>query len=372
MSLSGMHKAPGSRDLLLKVLRDPASFVALAPQEMDLAIRLLRRARLLGRVAVDLQQAGAGRDLPGVVKDQFDSARITVEARQRAALWEVDRLAWALQDLPDVPIVLLKGCAYAMVATPNARGRTFADVDVMVPERDLPQVEAALQSRGWRAKELDAYDEQYYRRWGHEIPPLVHGEREVEVDLHHRILRRTARLKPSPGLLFEAVRDVPGSRFKVLAPVDMVLHAVVHLFYGGEMDDALRELVDIDELVRHFAASEPGFWEQFWYRAKALDLARPAFYGLRYAQQMLGTPVPGAVAAGSREGSPAAAMVWSMDRLVPRALFPQHPDAPDRVTGAARMVLYARSHWVKMPPGMLAGHLLRKSLVRLRTRTGVD
>jgi hypothetical protein len=358
--------------LLLQVLRDPASFLALAPYEIDLAIRLLRRARLLGRVAADIQQAGAGLELPGIVRDQFESAQINVEARQRAALWEVDRLAWALQDLADVPIVLLKGCAYAMAATPNTRGRTFADVDVMVPERFLPQVEAALQSRGWRAKELDAYDEQYYRRWGHEIPPLVHGEREVEVDVHHRILRRTARLKPSPDLLFEAARPLPDSRFKVLAPVDMVLHAVVHLFYGGEMDDALRELVDIHDLVLHFAESEPGFWDQFWGRAKALDLSRPAFYGLRYAQQLLGTPVPCAVAAGSRDGSPSAAMRWSMDRLVPRALFPQHPDAPDRATGVARMVLYARSHWVKMPPGMLARHLLRKSLARLRTRAGTD
>ena len=39
------------------------------------------------------------------------------------------------------------------------------------------------------------------------------------------------------------------SRFAALAPADMVLHAIVHLFYGGEMDDALRDLVDIADLL---------------------------------------------------------------------------------------------------------------------------
>ena len=197
---------------------------------------------------------------------------------------------------------------------------------------------------------------------------MTHVEREVEVDLHHSILMRTARLKPSSALLFEAARTVPGSRFKVLAPVDMVLHAIVHLFYGGEMDDALRELVDIDDLLRHFAATEPGFWEQFWPRAEALDLARPAYYGLRYARELLGTPVPEAVVAASQAGAPLAPVRWLMDRLVPRALFPQHPDRHSRWTGLARLALYVRSHWVKMPAGMLVRHLGHKFYVRYLQR----
>jgi hypothetical protein len=151
----------------------------------------------------------------------------------------------------------------------------------------------------------------------------------------------------------------------VLAPEDMVLHAMVHLFYGGEIADSLRELVDLDVLLRHFAANAPGFWQRFWPRAETLDLARPAYYGLRYAHALLGTPVPAQVLEASRSGAPAPVVTALMDRLVPEGLYPPHPDGPDRSAALARFLLYVRSHWVKMPPWLLATHLSRKALMRL-------
>jgi hypothetical protein len=300
-----------------------------------------------------------------VVLDQLQSALATSEARARSARWELNRIAWALDDLRDVPIVAMKGCAYLLAGTPNASGRLFSDVDLLVPASDLPRVESRLRERGWISKDLTTYDELYYRRWTHELPPMTHAEREVEVDLHHSILMRTARLKPASASLIEAALQVPGSRYKVLAPVDMVLNSIVHLFYGGEMDDSLRELVDIDDLLRFFAASEAGFWEQFWSRTTALGLGRPAFYALRYSSRLLGTPVPKALLASSFAGAPAAPLLKFMDWLVPRALFPQHPEASSRRTEFARWLLYIRSHWVKMPPLMLAWHLSHKLYARL-------
>ncbi|HWJ06577.1 MAG TPA: nucleotidyltransferase family protein, partial [Steroidobacteraceae bacterium] len=150
-----------------------------------------------------------------------------------------------------------------------------------------------------------------------------------------------------------------------LAPIDMVLHAIVHLFEGGEMDDALRELVDLDQLLRHFGATEPQFWTRFWPRACELDLARPAFYGLRYAQRLLGTPVLEAVFEAARAWAPSDPTLRLMDWLVPRALFPRHPDRPDRAAAVARWLLYLRSHWLRMPPLMLARHLAYKAYRRL-------
>jgi hypothetical protein len=148
----------------------------------------------------------------------------------------------------------------------------------------------------------------------------------------------------------------------------MALHAMTHLFYGGEMDDALRELVDIDQLLRHFAVHEPGFWEQFWPRAVALDLVPPAVHGLRYATRLLGTPVPHEILNATPPGAPSALSVWLMDRLVPRALFPQHPDRHTATAAIARLFLYMRSHWVRMPTLMLVRHLARKFYVRMLSR----
>jgi hypothetical protein len=55
-----------------------------------------------------------------------------------------------------------------------------------------------------------------------------------------------------------------------------------------------------------------------------------------------------------------------MDRLVPRALFPQHPDSPSRSAAVARLWLYLRSLWIRMPPLLLARHLAYKFYVRIR------
>jgi hypothetical protein len=57
-----------------------------------------------------------------------------------------------------------------------------------------------------------------------------------------------------------------------------------------------------------------------------------------------------------------------MDKLVPHALFPRHPDRPERRSAVARALLLARLHWIRMPPLMLMWHLLRKLVARAGTR----
>ncbi|MGE0581098.1 MAG: nucleotidyltransferase family protein [Steroidobacteraceae bacterium] len=365
------------RRLMIDALSRPGEIVAWPAADLDLVLRVLRRARLLGRLAEGLAERGLLDALPLPARDALASARIAAQARARVAAWELDRIACALEGLADLQVVAMKGCAYLLAGLPHARGRMFADVDLLVPEARLREVEECLLAQGWQAAALSPYDERYYREWTHELPPLTHAEREVEVDLHHNVQMRTSRLRPDAARLLAAARPAaitenPGagfrsfrlSRFAVLAPIDMTLHAMTHLLYGGEMDDALRELVDIDALLRHHAGHEPDFWAKFWPRAEQLDLARPAFYGLRYANRLLGTAVPDAVLAASRAGAPNAAVVAAMDRLVPEALFPPHPGQRRRWTTLARLLLYVRAHWVRMPPWMLVRHLAYKAYVR--------
>lgn len=354
------------RRLLRRALNDPGSLRELEPSQLDLTLRLMRRAQLLGRLASQLRRLELIEAFPHPVPDILHSALVAAETRARVARWELDRLAWALHDAPDTPLVLLKGCAYMLARTPNAAGRTFGDVDLLVAESALPTIESVLIDHGWLGTELSAYDERYYRDWAHELPPLTHREREVEVDLHHNILMRTARLKPSGALLLGDARRLPGSRFSVLSPVDMCLHAMTHLLYSGEMESGLRELVDIAELLRHYGDTEPGFWAAFWPRAERLDLARPAYYGLRYARRLLGAPVPDSVLAASASAAPPAPIGSLMDRLIPTVLFPVHPDRPSRRTEAARLLLLVRQHWLRMPPLLLARHLGYKAWLRLR------
>jgi hypothetical protein len=361
--------AAAVRRLLIALLRDPDGVVTLPVRELDLSLRLARRVRLLGRLAERLRRGGLIAELPPAAREQLESALVLVDARARAARWELDRLFRALNSGRGMRVVVLKGSAYLLAGLPNAAGRVFADVDLLFTEAELVEAERLLISYGWRGTKLSPYDQHYYRAWTHELPPLVHAEREVEADLHHNIVPRMGRLKPAAERLLANARPIPGTQFSKLADHDLVLHAMTHLMFDSDMADALRDLVDIDDLTRYFATANPQFWDALWERAKELDLARPAFYALRYSHTLLGTPVPQPVLHRSRNGAPPRPVVWLMDRLVPRALYPQHPEAPSRVQAAARFLLYVRSIWIRMPPLLLARHLAYKFYVR-RLRRG--
>lgn len=360
-------------ELLLRALREPEGLVSLGEADWDLLLRVARRSRLLGRIDADLSDAGLLERIPPTAANHLRAARNVVKHRQTLVAWELNRILWALAQV-DVPLTILKGVAYVISGLPNARGRLFADVDLLVPLSRIEDIEQALIDHGWLRMKLDPYDERYYRVWMHEIPPLRHRERNTEIDIHHAILPRTSRLRPDPSRLLAAARPLPDPRLQVLAPTDMVLHSLLHLFHEGDPAEGLRlrDLVDVSDLIAHFGR-EPGFWDSLVPRAHELDLQRPLYYGLRFVRSILGADVPEAVARDVERGAPAAPVRWLMDRLVPLAILPEHPDFPRRSAALARWLMYMRSHWLRMPPMLLARHLGYKAWLRLRgVRKGVD
>ena len=357
MSQTSSNARSEVRRLLGIALRNPAQVANMAPEELDLLLRLLRRVRLHGRLAAELKREGVFADIPQVAQDQLESALVMAASRERVALWELNRIDWATRDHSGLDLICMKGCAYILLGLPNIRGRIFADVDLLLAEDQLIYVEQLLNRRGWQTKELTPYDDNYYRRWTHELPPLVHIERDVEIDLHHNIVPRTARLKPPATELTNNAVAVRGSRYRVLASEDLVLHAMVHLMFDSDLADKLRDLVDIDEMSRYFSGKDENFWENLLARANKLGLGRPLYYSLRYCRQLLDSLVPTAIMEQTGRWKPVAPVRWLMDRLVPLALLPPHPAHPSWLTGLARLLLYMRSHWIRMPPWLLAYHL---------------
>lgn len=358
--------ATHARSLLLAALTRPERLPELALSDWDLLLRVARRSRLLGRLEADLSEAGRLEQVPRRVADHLSAARNVIQHRNRLVAWEVNRLSWALKDI-DCPLILLKGAAYVLANLPPARGRLFADVDVLVPEQRIGEIEKACLARGWIGVKLCPYDERYYRVWMHEIPPLRHQERGTEIDIHHRLLPRTSRLPSDPEPLFAAARLLTGHRLSVLQPSDMVLHAVVHLFLEGDPNEGLRlrDLVDVHDLLEYFG-KEPGFWEGLVPRASELGLQRPLYYGLHFTRRIFGTPIPAGVMRAAEAGAPAWPVRALMDRLIPWAIWPEHPDYPRRTATVARGIVYLRSHWLRMPAGLLLRHLGFKAWLRFR------
>lgn len=356
----------GESGVLTAALIDPPCMGAVSLAEWDLLVRQARRADLLGRLEKLAEAAGVLAEIPAAPRRHLESAKRLVDRHAVAVRWEVEQISKALAPA-GIPVVLLKGGAYAAAGLPAARGRVFSDIDIMVPQTELVRAERILVAHAWFPGKLDEYDRRYYREWMHEIPPLRHIKRGSVLDVHHTILPPTSKPKPDARKLLAAAVPVEGfEEIYVLAPADMVLHSATHLFYDGELSHGLRDLVDLDDLVRHFSGQDPGFWQALVDRAFEMELAPPLYYGLRYAQRFLGTPVPEFVKDAVARAGPLRAMRPVMDALFDRALMPDHSTCSDWLTPTARWLLYVRAHYLRMPLRLLIPHLTRKAWRRVR------
>jgi len=186
--------------------------------------------------------------------------------------------------------------------------------------------------------------------------------------LHHNILPRTAVACPDPNLLLKSAVELVGEHegVKVLSPLDRIIHSATHLFYDGEFEHGLRDLVDLDGLVSELdEVTKISLVE----RSLQLGLARPVYYALRYLQFILKTPDLDAALQAFNLANCIPRYLKLMDVLFLRALMPDHQSCNDSWTGLARWFLYVRSHWLKMPWHLLLPHLTRKAWMRL---TGIQ
>jgi hypothetical protein len=364
---------PSSVAVLLSALVRPASLAELTMAQWDLLVRQGRRADVLARIGENARLHGVWEDLPSQPKRHLESA-MRLAARQHMELQhEVKAIASALEPLGE-PAVLLKGAAYTLAALSAGRGRMVSDVDILVPRQRLAEVESALMMAGWLQTNRDAYDQQYYRNWMHELPPMRHIKRGSVLDVHHAILPPTARLKPDSALLLvDTVAAGDDERIRVLGKPDMVLHSAAHLFHEGELEMGLRGLVDLDALLREFGQEE-SFWPALQARAQVLDLEGPLHQALRYTRLLMQTPAPDGMEAelglaARRRG--AVMRPGLQDALFLRALLPDHATASDRWTPLARWFLYLRGHWLRMPPALLAWHLMRKLFKSLQPERSI-
>ncbi len=377
--------------LLIETLREPARLTTLTLADWDLLLPQARAAGLLARLAVLADDLAITPQLPAAVQPHLTAARTLAERQRRAVLWEARKIDAALGPT-GMPVLLLKGAAYVLGDLPPARGRLFSDIDILVPKAGLGHAEAQLMLHGWHAAHHDAYDQRYYRQWMHELPPMTHLRRGSSLDVHHNLLPETARLRTSPERVIADSAPIPGHRCLRLPRLeDLVLHSATHRFCEGEWAMGLRDLADIDALLR-LGATRPGWWAALLARACELDLTYPLALALRYAQRLLATPVPDAVVSELKldRPSPAAPRVvgrqsladtpnqpktktdlpgrlgWRWrDALFLRGLAAAHADCAPPLTGLATFLLYVRAHWLRMPLHLLLPHLLYKA-----TRSG--
>jgi len=324
-----------------RALTDPASVAGLDAGQWT---RLLAAARALSLIGT-LAEILADQPLPDHVARVLADVRLSNETGLRQALWEAECASMALTDYPG-KVVLLKGTAFAAAALDAARGRSIGDLDILVARDGLDQVEALLLRAGWEWVKPDPYDDAYYRQWMHELPPLIHAERDRMIDVHHTILPLTARPRPDAAALLADARALPSGLY-MLSPADLICHAAAHLIADGDLSGGMRNLWDIDRLVRQFVEEDAGFAQKLEERAKLHHLHDVVARALRLAYRLFGTPA-----------------IWPIRPGTADALFLRRITAVDgwgrKTRKLTRQGFYIRSHLLRMPPAMLARHLWTK------------
>ncbi|OYY95223.1 MAG: hypothetical protein B7Y41_01565 [Hydrogenophilales bacterium 28-61-23] len=347
---------------LLNVLRDATHMATLDLENWDLLLRQAGSAGLLSRIAIQADALGLDVQVPDAVRPHLTAAR-TLAAKQRQAVrWEARRVARALSGI-EGPVLLLKGAAYAIADLPPAAGRLFGDIDILVPRAQLGQTEAALMLAGWHTQTQDDYDQRYYRRWMHELPPMTHIRRGTVLDVHHNLLPETARIRTHASPILDAAKALADpAGLSIPANVDLVLHSACHLFHEGEWGHGLRDLVDLDAMLRTFSA-EADFWPRLQARARTLNLGRPLYYALDTCRRWLKTPIPDRVIAECPSKPP----TWQrplMRKLFDAGLASVHASCASGGLKSATFILFVRGHYLRMPWHLLLPHLLHQALRR--------
>ena len=166
----------------------------------------------------------------------------------------------------------------------------------------------------------------------HELPPLIHRTRDRMIDVHHTILPLD---RPADARRRGDDRRQRASSTTACAssrPADIVVHAAAHLFADGDLAGGLRNLWDIDRLLREFAARRI---------SGAASTSAPALHQLPAR-----SPAPCAsphrlyATPGRRQASPAAPRLT--DRLFEARLLARNGWGQER-RKALRFAFYMRS-----------------------------
>jgi len=349
-------------ELVSLVFRNPDAIRRFSLGDWDRLVRQARQADLLARLHILLLQEGLDGEIPAVARWHFEVATALAECQSTEIQRELRQLRTMLERL-GLPLVVLKGAAYVAAGLIAARGRHIDEIDLLVPREHLDEVESVLKLADWHTVELPEYDQRYFQRWRNDAPSQQNLRCATVINVHHTILPDTARFRPDAAKLHRRATEVPGfPSIFVLTTEDRILHAVTLLFHDDGLPHGLRDLSDLDLLLRQ-AATEEDFWPRLLARAEEFELIRPLFYALRYVRYFFDTPVPVEVHVRLENTAPSKASLKLMDGIYKRMLAPNHLSCNDAFTSLARHATYLRTHWLRRPPRLLVPHLFHKAFI---------
>ncbi len=292
-------------------------------------------------------------EVEGKTRDVIDNGLYRATFDHKMLKFEMARIERALEGSGIEPI-LLKGASYVAKELRAGEGRRVSDIDILVSEKDLDEIERLLLAAGWVFDEAtdNEYDQNYYRTHMHELPPLRHAHRRTVIDVHHRILPRTSRIKINSNAFISGAKNLSGRKLKVFNEIDSFLHSAIHAFGDGSFDTPARTLIELRYLLADIEVSDDGALLD---RAHILGGEEPLALALWALSEFFDDGRAWVLSERFKVGT---------NPIVRWALTSKLRNVTD--AKFAKLILYIRSHYLRMPLPKLVWHILTKGYRRLR------
>ena len=192
----------------------------------------------------------------------------------------------------NIPVIVLKGAHLAALVYEDPALRPMADIDLLVPQADLPRAAARLKSLGYSFEGVA----------GHDIPAWVEAASHTShlppffkpphprIEMHWRI--DAAQPRQSLPELWRRARteSIAGVATRVLAPEDLLLHLCLHGVSHHAFGQGLQPLYDIRFTLEHHTGGID--WERFISMVREWRAEKCVYLALRMAREITGAPVP--------------------------------------------------------------------------------
>lgn len=315
---------------------------------------ILRKEKMLARFYDILERAQLATFVPPEASRHFTNARIVSRKQTELAKKEAAELSKALGNMCEF-VVFLKGVAYSVTDNEASLGRVYSDIDLLVPKNTLVNVEQYLAVVGWKRKELEDYDEMYYRKWAHEIPPMQHGSRGTVLDIHHNFVPIVSGRGIDTRAFVEEYR-VTHDGVSVLTEPAMFFHSAIHLLFNEDMSSAFRDMTDL-YLLSHSQPQE--FYLDVLEITEKHGFKKECILAFHLLSIHFNIKFPLSVETSVNEELKNISICEL--KLLKRLTLPKHRLLADGELLFNQWLGEIRGHWMKMPLFVLTYHITIKS-----------
>ena len=226
------------------------------------------------------------------LSEQFEQRLFLTARRNMLWLQEWRRILLAFEGA-GIPVISLKGPAFALLAYGNIALREFTDLDLLIKPSDVSKARDALVREGYQLRFHMAGDSDaallHSRNRQLDFINVGHG---TLIDLHWGALHEMFSFQLPVDQLFEAaqVEHAEGISFLSLSPEHLLLYLCAHGTKHCWLN--LRWLCDV---ACHVLTARGLDWEICIRRAEAAHCDLVLKHSLLLAQQVLGLELPSAV-----------------------------------------------------------------------------